>query len=383
MKRSVPGAWLLAMGLFAGAPAGGQAPEPADPLGLAWSRPVGEVIALAVSPDGSRVLAADRSGTVSCFDAAGSLRWRRMAPGLDSLAISREGRTALLYAARQPHAAAVLLVDDSGAQRHVLQVREPITCAVVAADGTRAVVGAGRHAYYLARRRGVWKVRAIPCEGEVRQARLAAGDTAFLATARPASVLRVKPGGAVLWRMVGEASEYTLSASADGRRLAVAAASPSDLLTISLLDVEGRVLWSDRRPGRAPVVHLCQRGGAMVLSYEHRLAHSAETRFERRLWYLGGDGAHSWTKGGAYTAPLLVAADADGEWVVGLETQRDLGGGPFRLFDRRGQRRWMYAPLGYPLIAAAAADGSRIAAYGVGGRLEVLRVTVPEQMTHN
>jgi hypothetical protein len=125
-------------------------------------------------------------------------------------------------------------------------------------------------------------------------------------------------------------------------------------------------------------VRLTAGGSAVLMTYEHRVEHGEQSRYERRLAYFTNKGEGEWTKGGAFTAPLYVGAAPGGDWIVALEPEERLARGVglprFRLFSRSGGRLWIY-PCSTPvLIVTASRDGRRIAAYRSDGVVEALQV---------
>jgi len=353
----------------------------AEPLGMAWSRPMRGTIALAVSPRGERVLAADGQGLVRCYDQRGSVLWERRIPETDSLSVSRDGSLCLAYAARQPLARTVTILDGNGSVLAALPMREPIEMAAVAPDGQRAAVAAGRSLLFCSRRRDGLHFREARVTASPRQVQFGPGDTLYLASEQPASVCLVKSSGKVLWRRPAvSATPPSISASADGRFVAIGTEEEGDNVQVALLDWQQQTQWSRSRPGRAPQVRLCASGTAVVLSYEHRVAHNAQNRFEQRLAYLAGtpEGAveEPWTKGGAYTAPLYLSVGRQGDWVVALDMQQP-GPPSFRLYGRGGERRWFYTSPTNVLIATASTEGRHIATYRTDGAVEMVRVAVP------
>ena len=195
---------------------------------------------------------------------------------------------------------------------------------IVSPDGRHAAIAAGRSIIFCSLGRRGPRHRVIHLAGEPRQIQFGPADTLYAACRDPECVVLVKSTGKVLWRRKGSiATDYSISASADGKWLAVGAEKSDDTLDVTLVDSQNRSEWTVSRPGRTPRVRLSANGSGVMLAYEHKVEHRDESRFERRLAYLDRTG--SWTKGGAYTAPYYVSVDRDAEWAVALDAQSPSG----------------------------------------------------------
>jgi hypothetical protein len=380
ITRSVAGTTLL-IGLVTMVQS--QTDGPTEPLGAAWSRPMRDVIALAVSPEGERVLAGDRNGTVRCFDHRGTRLWEGSFPGIDRLVTSRHGVLTLAYSARQPLSRVVYFLDEAGKTVYTVEPVDPVQAAVISPDGTLAAVAAGTSIVFCSRRQDGVRQRTTQVSGEVRQIQSGPADSVYVVTRSPHAIQLIKSTGKVLWtRRMWPGREQipaacSIWASEDGRQLAVARDVPGGMLEIALVSARNDTRWSTNRPGRSPRVRLAAGGSALLLAYEHKVEHQFESRYERRLAYLDANGGDSWTKGGAYTAPLHVAIDRYGEWVVGIDTQRHVGLPRFRLYGRGGERRWIYSSPASILIASSSVSGRDIVTYRADGVVEMMQVGQP------
>lgn len=370
--------------------ASAQDPPVEEPLAVAWSRLHRGAVALAISPDGSRVVAAALNGVIRCWDQNGALCWERQIPGVDRLEISRNGELTLAYTARQPRRRQVSFLDRTGRRFHVLEAPAPIATAVLSLNGRFAAIAAGRSLMFWGQsRRGV-RQRQIVLEGEPQQVQFGPGDSVYAACTALGTLELIKSTGRVLWRReLPNRRLSSISASEDGRVVAMAGEYPPGKVTITLIDSRNLSRWSVERDGRAPLVRLSADGDAVLLAYEHRVEHlferRFEQRFERRLAYVApgsspGEVQIPWTKGGAFTAPYYVSVERKGEWVVALDAhpQRTEGGGQlaFRLYDGpSGGRRWIYTSPSAILIAVGSTEGRHIATYRADGVVELLKVS--------
>jgi hypothetical protein len=372
MKRWLP---LAAAAVLAGA---AWTQEEAPPLGRVWARRAPRTLAVAVSPDGERILAAGGGGEIRCFEAAGGVAWEVRIDGIDELVTSRLGATTLAYSAGQPLSRKVHFLDSNGRRLGTLEPSEAVETAVVSSDGKYAALAAGKSVIFCSRAGSGIRHRVIPLKGIPTQVQFGVGDTIYVACREPDFVALVKSNGKELWRRRDPVVRgYSVSAADDGRHVAIAGESDPDTLRVSLVTWRNQTRWTDARPGRRPRIRLSAGGGTVMLSYEHKVAHGTRSRFERRLAYLGEGAGGGWPKGGAFSAPLYVAVDRNGEWVVALDTQNKGDLPRFRLYGKGGERRWFYTAPSSILIATASAEGRHIAAYRADGFLELLRVSTP------
>ena len=115
--------WAIRTGIALGLAAGlvtivqSQPQSASEPLGPAWSKSLAGVVALGVSPEGERVLAADDRGVVHSIDERGAPVWDQPIPDVDSVVTSRGGELSLAYAARRPLSRRVFFLDDAGRRR--------------------------------------------------------------------------------------------------------------------------------------------------------------------------------------------------------------------------------------------------------------------------
>ena len=356
-----------------------------EPLGMAWSRPLERGVALSVSPEGERVLAADAAGQVRCYDGRGSLLWERRFEGVDSLATGRRGGRTLAYTTRHPLFRRVFFLNDAGESLGAPELPAPIESAVVSPDGKFAVVVADRLAVFYSRGPKGLRHRTVSLPEVPGQMQLGPGDSIYVTCEKARCVMRVKSNRKVLWRRpLRKTALRTISASEDGRLLAIGTDEPADQVGVRLIDSNNRERWALTRPGRAARVRLSPAGTAVLLAYEHKVEHEERSRFERRLTYLRvtGNGEwveETWTKGGAYTAPMYVSVARDGEWVVALDAQQPGAFGVrrhnFRLYGRGGERRWIYSSSQAILLATASLNGRHIATYRADDVVELVRVS--------
>ena len=379
MSRSRWGIAAAAL-LVAGAvpPVRPQTDPPSEPLGERWSRPAGRVISLAVSPEGDVVLSADLKDTVRCLNGAdGMVRWEHVIAGADSVATSRGGRLSLAYAARQPLHREVTFIDRDGRRFYALKPSAPVAFAAVAPSGRYAAVASGRSVIFCHVAQGAVRYRVIRLSGEPRQVQFGPGDSFYVATRNPDEVLLIKGTGRVLWRHTERSgADYSISASEDGRLLAIGCERPGNTVVAALVDSSNQTRWRINTAGRAPRIRLSSAGAALTLSYEHLVTHNSLARFERRLTYLTANQDTSWTKGGAFSTPIDVAIAPDGAWVVTLDT-RQTPDHRFYIFPRSGVKRYHYPSPAHILIAVSSLDGRHIAAYREDSMVTMLQVGEP------
>ncbi|MGV3723933.1 MAG: PQQ-binding-like beta-propeller repeat protein, partial [Actinomycetota bacterium] len=346
-----------------------------EPLSSLWRRKLNGVVAAVVSARGNRTLAVDAEGRLTCIGNQGETIWERAIPGVDRVATSRDGKFCAVYAARRPFLRDVSLLDDRGRTVCTVANSEPVSTAVISPDGHLAAVAAGHTVTLCSRTAKEVRERRIELQGTITQLQFGPGDSVYVAAQAPDYVALVKSTGKVLWRRNSEpGAAFAISASEDGRVLAIGSQRPDDLVALSLVSVGNQRLWSTPRPGRSPRVRIAADGSAVLLAYEHKVEHRMESRFEQRLAYFGTSNNESWTKGGAFNAPLCIALDRTGDWVVVLDLQRALDLPRFRLYGERGERRWMYTCDAPVLIASGSTEGRHIAVYRADGMLEMLHV---------
>lgn len=346
-----------------------------EPLSSVWKRRLAGLVATVVSARGERTLVVDADGRLTCIASNGETIWERALPGVDRVVISRSGEFCAAYAARRPFQREVSLLDDRGRTLGVVQNSEPVSTAVISPDGHLAAVAAGHTVTLCSRGAGEVRQRRMELQGKITQLQFGPGDSVYVAAQQPDYVALVKSTGKVLWRRsAAPGANFAISASEDGRVLAIGSQRPDDIVALSLVNVANERLWSAPRPGRSPRVRLAADGSAALLAYEHKVEHHLESRFEQRLAYFGTSNNESWTKGGAFNAPLEVALDRGGDWVVVLDLQRARDLPRFRLYGERGERRWMYTCEAPVLIAAGSSEGRHIAVYRADGVLEMLQV---------
>jgi hypothetical protein len=121
---------------------------------------------------------------------------------------------------------------------------------------------------------------------------------------------------------------------------------------------------------------MVEDGSALLLSYEQPQSHRKTTRYERRLaCYNVADGSPRWETGGAFTgAPLFAAAAGDGRFIVALGARQEGRLTDLRLLNGAGRKLAAYPTPAPVCMAAASADGTRIATYGLDGSLAFVRV---------
>lgn len=367
---------LLTLGATGAHTAWSQSLTEREPLSSLWRRKLGGVVAAVVSAQGERTLVVDAEGRLTCIGATGDTIWERAIPGMDRVATSRDGRFCAVYAARRPFLRDVSLLDDRGRTLSTVENSEPVSTAVISPDGHLAAIAAGHTVTLCSRTANEVRERRVDLQGKITQLQFGPGDSVYVAAQSPDYVALVKSTGKVLWRRNSAAgASFAISASEDGRVLAIGSQRPDDLVSLSLVNMGNERLWSAPRPGRSPRVRIAADGSAALLAYEHKVAHRLESRFEQRLAYFGASNNESWTKGGAFNAPLCIALDRTGDWVVVLDLQRALDLPRFRLYGERGERRWMYTCAAPVLIASGSSQGRHIAVYRADGVLEMLHVS--------
>lgn len=379
MRDAARWSGLLAL-LLAAAPASvrdahSQPPPEREPLSSLWERALPNVVEVVVSTDGRRTLIADASGRVSCFDEAGEGLWEGALPGVNRLATSRDGGLTIAYAARRPRHRQVHLLDAKGVRFHSLESPGPIESAIVSPNGHLVAAAAGKTVTLCSRTGAVVRKQRIDLEGTVTQIQFGPSDSVYVAARNPDYVALVKSTGKVLWkRRSVPGAGFAIAASEDGKLLGIGSQRPGGQVAVSLVTARNERLWSAPRPGRSPRVRIALDGSAVLLAYEHKVEHRMESRFERRLAYFGTPLSESWTKGGAFNAPLCVAIDKAGDWVVVLDNQPANERPRFRLYGERGERRWLFTCEAPVLIAASSPAGQHLAVYRADGVLEMIRV---------
>lgn len=379
-------ALVLAALLRGGGPVPAQAPEPGSeaPLALLWSRPQPSLVAMALSPGGERILVADANGWTRCFEESGALRWERTLPGTDHLAISRDGTLALACTLRSHRRRTVSLLDARGRRIHVLEAPGAIEAAVVAPDGTTAGIAAGdRVILVLVDDAGV-RTRTFAPGGTIRRLQPGPKRSVYAASPDNSLVALVAASAGVVWRRHLPGGRLTsLSSSLDGASVALATDEGGERVSAVLLSSANELVWTASRPGRNPRLRLSASGNCVLLAYEHQVRHQQECRYERRMAYLTsgntpGRAVELWTKGGAFTAPLHVAVEAGGDWLVALDIPaRGRSAAVLRLMDRDGVRKYTYAGAAPLLISLGSAEGRHVACFRGDGRLELVHVGSP------
>ena len=361
--------------LLAGA--GGSQPGGGEPLQSLWERELPGVTGLAVSGRGERVFAVRSNGILNGFDQTGRPLWERAIEGVDSLVSAADGRFLIAYAKRGPYHPKVHLLDGSGRQTAVLGMPGPVEAVALSRDPRFAAIAVGSDLIFCHFAPDGVKRRVIPLGFTPTLVRFGAADSVFVADHE--HIRLVKSTGRVIWeRLETGADQASIAPAAGGRLLAIAIQRPRGRLEVAVVDPRKGELWSALRLGRSPRVHPASDGQSVILSYEHRVEHDRESRYERRLARLFAD-RREWTRGGSFSAPLCVAVDPECAWAVALDTQAQRPGRPghprFVLFGEGGQRRWTYTSRAAILIATASTDGRTIAAYRTDQSLEVIRVT--------
>lgn len=369
------GALLLVFSL-ASAPAQSPPDTGREPLSSLWRRPTTDVAGVFVSPDGRRTVTVNRLGGLACFDDLGEPAWSRQLTGVDRVSMSRGGSLTVAYAVRRPLHRGVHFLDEAGRPIFTLENEAPVQSVAVAPDGRLVAVAAGKIMTLCSRAGGAVNKRSITLEGEITHVQLGPADTVYVAARNPDYVALVKSTGKVLWKRSSvQGAGFAIAASEDGKVLGIGSQRPDDVVAVSLVSAKNERLWSAPRPGRSPRVRVSLDGSAVLLAYEHKVEHRLQSRFERRLAYFGGTNNASWTKGGAFNAPLCVAIDKAGDRVVVLDIQRSTEKPRFRLYGERGERRWLYTCEAPVLIATGSTEGRHIAVYRGDGVLEMIEVT--------
>ncbi len=369
----------LALALWGGR-AGAQTPmpTPAEPLATVWRHRLPDLYEIAISPNGDRMLSLDGDGLIRAFDEAGKVLWTHQAPGADRIAVSRGGSLSIAYAANHYLQRQVHFLNARGRRFATFELDTPIRSAIISPDGRYVAIAAGRSIVFCVPTTEGIRRRIIPLEGEVTQLHFGPGDALYVASRSADGVRLVKSTGRVLWEYGPPGTTgYSICASEDGKLVAVAGHRPSGAIEVSLFGADGSRKWTVTRPGRGARIRLSAAGAAVLLSYEHQSEHALQQQFERRLAYFSGQVEPSWTKGGAYTAPLFVSVDRAGDWVVGLDTQQQVSVPRFRLYGKHGERRWIHTSPAPVLIALSSAQGRHIAVYHANEVLELLKVHQP------
>jgi hypothetical protein len=219
---------------------------------------------------------------------------------------------------------------------------------------------------------GRWEVAWQRRAGRpIHQVAFGPNDTVLVAAGRPPRLARYTLEGAALWRGAARLPDRPrLSTSADGQL--IAAAGPMDATGRSELqfwNASGELLWRIPLAGRDPCIRLAGSGARVLVGYERLIPGANGSRFERVLACFDGTGQEQWHKGGAFFAPLLVALETQGDWVLSLGRQSK-----FWLLGRSGETRWRYNSAAPVQVAVGSRDGSRVAVYRTDGRLMFFEV---------
>lgn len=369
---------LVSVLLLAAVPARPQEtqPEPrGEPLYAAWARPASRLVGLAVSPDGQRIVTTSLDGDLRCYTERGDVAWEVRGLPVDTAVLSRKGSVTAAYAQRRPLSRKVFFLDGSGRILGTVEPVEPVEAACVSGDGRYAAVAAGRSILFCRLAKGKVTKRTLSLEGRAVQVEMGPEDSVYVACVEPSYVALLRSNGKGSWRREDpNHSAYAISAGDDGRMLAISAESGSSQVATWLITSRNSTRWNDIRPGRQPRPRLSAAGVAVMLTYSHPVEGARGRRLERRLTYLAPGAGGAWPKGGAFNAPLPVALEPRGEWLVALDQPR--GAGPrFRLYGKGGERRWLYVSPANVLIATASDEGRHIVSYRADGFFELLRVT--------
>lgn len=371
------------LGTLAGLPGGmtgvGLAQEPPRaapaPLGPVWRWGFPPLTAITLSPEGERVLVITRDGMLHCYTHLGERIWRRRAPAVDHVAANYHATLTVLWSARRPGHSKVHFVDHTGHHFQDLNLSEPVRSVVISPNGAFVAVAAGRSVLHCVRTTGELRVRRIDLNAVPFRMQFGPADSLYIACEKPDRLLLVRGNGRLVWtREPTQVSNYSISASEDGTRVAVGTYGPGDTVTASLVDADNHTHWTLQRAGRNPRVRLSATGESVLLSYEEGLSHQGRTRFVRRLHFLPRGPVGSWSRGGLERQLLPLAVEQAGRWVVALDLPGQLELPRLRLYGGDGKSRYAY-PCGAPvLMATASQDGRHFATYLQDGHVEVGRV---------
>jgi hypothetical protein len=369
----------------AAAPPGGEA----EPVQLLWERPLPGVVELALSPDGAALAAlssvpspdlvgpappaATPSVRLRVYARDGGLRWERWIEESSRVVLGRDGALIATYEPDSALFRTLRLWDGRGRLEGTWQLGGPLASVVIDESGERVAAGT-RDGEVIPfqregdgwRRRSSWRVAA-----PVHYLAFAPQGSLWVVAGIPPLLGRYDAAGRPLWqaRLWEEgARSVGFCASADGQLAAVAAETERPRgAEAQLWSAPGRRLCKVRLDGRAP----CARpaGGGLIVAYERRLPRRDRAHFqvERVLAAFDATGAQRWWKGGAYFAPLLVAVETRGEWILTLGPQYK-----FWLRGRDGEVRWRSAKQPPVQVAVGSRDGRCAAAYCLDGRLMML-----------
>lgn len=351
------------------------AQETFEPIALRWSRPFPRLSELAVSSDGRRIAALSLDGNLSCFDLEGHLLWERPSVAANALAVSSTGDLIAAWQKSSAVASKLLLFSGAGRCFAAPNLQGAPDCLAISSDGKRVAVGADDLITLIGIGAKGLVTRQIHSKGQVKRLLPGVGDTFYVLTDAPCRLALIKSRGAELWhRDLPERGNCSAGVSSDGKQLALAYEKSPKQLEILLLTWKNEELWRTARDGRGGSIRMNAEGGVVFLAFDYLVEHQQQSRFERRLAYLGESGVGGWVKGGALTTPLLVSLDSEGKWVVALDNERSRGGSRFRLYGIDGTRQWIYtAPVGIHL-ATSSASGRTVAVYQADGTLSLLTV---------
>lgn len=375
------------------APGGTSAGPELEPVQLLWERPMAGVIALALAPEGSTVAALSAPGSsasepvsgpsLAAQDALGVrlrvygrdslLRWERWVEECSHVVVGRGGELIVTYEPRSALFRTLHFWSGTGRPEGAWRFEEALASIAIDDGNRRVAAGAlDGEVSLLHRERSGWRRGSVwRVDPPVHYVAFGPGESLWVLAGLPPTLARCSADGRPLWQARvwdRPARNLGFSTSGDGQRAAVAGeVEGAGGAQVQLWSAEGQRRWQVTLKGRAPHVRLTESG--LVVGYERVLPRRDRGRLhtERVIGAYDAGGVERWRKGGAFFAPLLIAVEARGDWVLSLGDESK-----FWLLGRDGETRWRSVRHPPVQVAVGSRNGRSAAAYRVDGRLMLL-----------
>jgi hypothetical protein len=330
---------------------------------------VGPLKTLALSPEGSRLVWLDRTGTASCLREDGTIQWTRHLEDVSRLAVGPGGRLTAAYRPGTLLQRRLLLLDADGKDLFSLECSSPLRCVAISRDGERVAVGTREGEIRLLLRKGShFSARRIACAGPITYICFSRTNSLYFGTAAPAGVGRISAEGKLDWYDRGSpGSEYLIATTIMGQYVGVVERRTPQRRsgTLHLWDGRGDRIWSRPLTGWPVAIRIARGAARIVVGLERQATVGDVTRVDRSLACFSPEGERLWQKGGTFSDnPLLVTMNDSGSWIVSLGRQYRL-----YLLGDAGEVRWRESAREAVQIAVGSADGSSIGVAFASGRL--------------